>query len=210
MFFAILGESQANLREDELKTRKQNADIGRPPETEYGVLTEAYALAGRALTATPFIRRFINNETETNDDAHSAEAPEAISAVDRIEARQLDLASKIDRLISDEDRLLNAAPKPSTAVPDMQEALELMREQGRAFEKVQLQLNELLVLDASRRRPNRPRINKSRPRSPQVGTSAAATASDSHLATCVTSCVMLARPESRSKSQEERDEMMAA
>ena len=89
MFFAILGESQANLRDDQ-----RNASQ-KPPE--YGVFAETYNLfTDKVLMNTPVIgtklalARSLARAEEIEEQRGTKPTP-----VDRIEARQLELADRI-------------------------------------------------------------------------------------------------------------------
>jgi len=96
MFFAILGESQANFRDDQRE--KKSAGTAEP---EYGVLTSGYEfLSDNVLLNLPVVgpkmkmRRAIRRQ-----EAIAQAKGVAPAAVDRIEARQLELHDKIDQMV---------------------------------------------------------------------------------------------------------------
>ena len=61
MFFAILGEAQANLRDDErLQAQLDKANFVEP-EPEYGVLANLGSLMHSGLSKAPFFGRLIRN-----------------------------------------------------------------------------------------------------------------------------------------------------
>ena len=101
MFFAILGESQANLREDERERRKRDKEEMREPQAEYGILSTAYEGATKLLAVSPIIgplikKHRLQKQVEAVDDAVKETG---ITAVDRIESRQLELAEKLDLIL---------------------------------------------------------------------------------------------------------------
>jgi len=91
MFFAILGESQANLRDEQRDQRKE----GIPMEPEYGVFSHALALWRAMLLKVPVAARYVAAQKEEQEEKLKTANDTGPSAVDRIEARQLELTDKI-------------------------------------------------------------------------------------------------------------------
>ena len=93
MFFAILGESQANLREDQREKRKK----GKLTEDEYGVFTSAMQMCEKhILFNLPKVGTGFRERAEEKRRQEDLLMPnEGPSAVDRIEARQLQMSDKI-------------------------------------------------------------------------------------------------------------------
>jgi len=115
MFFAILGESQANLRDDERDARKAGEAV-----EEYGVFVEAYELGKRVLTKVPVagerFKEAQRRKKEMADQALAAAAP-GPSPMERMEARQLeltdlltDLRARMDDLSSQVGQIGGGAP----------------------------------------------------------------------------------------------------
>ena len=104
MFFAILGEAQANLRDDQLSKRKQDEADFKEPDREYGVISLAYDKALRLLADAPVIGPHIKKSRLQGEvQAIDGAVQEGASAVDRIESRQLELDEKIDLLLKASD-----------------------------------------------------------------------------------------------------------
>jgi hypothetical protein len=92
MFFAILGEAQANLRDDERDQQKRELELGNAPQSDYGVLNHGYALTRRLLAMSPLIGPLMRKARKKAEEqaAHEAsEIHEGASAVDRIESLQV-------------------------------------------------------------------------------------------------------------------------
>lgn len=99
MFLAILGEAQANLREDQRVAREKAAAAFERAEPEYGVLADAYRLGGKLLSRAPLIGPLIRKAEEKE----RAEAAEGVPLVDlapadRIEGRQLEMQERLDQV----------------------------------------------------------------------------------------------------------------
>ena len=97
MFFAILGESQANLRDDQQRTRKQQ-DV---PIPEYGIITEAGRWLYKGLQALPVIGPELQRQREGIERAAdtAAKLPPRPTPADRIEVRQLEMGERLDEVI---------------------------------------------------------------------------------------------------------------
>ena len=100
MFFAILGEAQANLRDDQrMQLQKDKAEF-REPEPEYGVLSKLFAVVPKVLVHMPGIGGLIKKaRAEAAAEAQSTEKEEGATPVDRIESRQLELAEKVELIL---------------------------------------------------------------------------------------------------------------
>ena len=96
MFFAILGESQANFRDDQREARSHGT-----LEPEYGAITESYAwLKKRVLLNTPLVGELLRvSDEKARLKGIQQEKGTAPTPVERIEARQLGLTDKIDDIL---------------------------------------------------------------------------------------------------------------
>ena len=87
MFFAILGESQANLRDDQRDDRKEAEKKGEELPPEYGIIAGAGDMARRGLAwVFPDFSRKLDESIRQKSEEEKHRRP---SAVDRVEARQL-------------------------------------------------------------------------------------------------------------------------
>ena len=95
MFLAILGEAQANLRDDQRVARKS---AGGDLPSEYGVLDSAVQLVMAGAERMPVIGAQIRQKKQRLDDERRQRenAVKQVTPVDRIEARQLELQDKLD------------------------------------------------------------------------------------------------------------------
>jgi hypothetical protein len=95
MFLAILGEAQANLRDDQRVARKS---AGGDLPSEYGVLDSAVQLVMAGAERMPVIGTQIRQKKQRLDDERRQRenAAKRVTPVDRIEARQLELQDKLD------------------------------------------------------------------------------------------------------------------
>ena len=107
MFLAILGEAQANLRDDQRLALKQSEGQSQP---EYGVITEFSVLMAKAAEHVPLLGSKLREKREAKEAAllEKKEIKAGPTPVDRIEARQLEMGDKIDDLASDVKRSLEA------------------------------------------------------------------------------------------------------
>ena len=116
MFLAILGEAQANLREDQRVAREKAAAAFEKAEPEYGVLADAYRLGGKLLARAPLIGPLIRKAAEKE----RAEATEGVpladlAPADRIEGRQLEMQERLDQVFE----FLHDHQPPNDAVDGM-------------------------------------------------------------------------------------------
>ena len=116
MFLAILGEAQANLREDQRVAREKAAAAFEKAEPEYGVLADAYRLGGKMLAQAPLIGPLIRKAAERE----RAEAAEGVpladlAPTDRIEGRQLEMQERLDQVFE----FLHDHQPPNDAVGGM-------------------------------------------------------------------------------------------
>ena len=116
MFFAILGESQANLRDDQ--RRAKQAGIERP---EYGVFVDGYRLMETAAMHLPGIGPKISERVEKRrlglEPVEDGKADTGPSAVDRIEARQLEMTDRLLEITS-QMHLQPKTPSPISTAGD--------------------------------------------------------------------------------------------
>ena len=64
MFLAILGEAQANLRDDQRAAKEKAQASFQDPEPEYGVLADLYRIGGNLLARAPFFGPLIRKARE--------------------------------------------------------------------------------------------------------------------------------------------------
>ena len=93
MFLAILGEAQANLRDDQRVELKSKAAAGEPLPSEYGVLDSAFNLVVVGVEKVPFIGPKIKEKKKRvkEEELEKQAQSKKVTPVDRIEARQLEL-----------------------------------------------------------------------------------------------------------------------
>ena len=97
MFFAILGESQAALRDDQRDDKKEAEKKGITLPPEYGVFESSYRMA---IGGFAWLFPAIYNAIESSFRKQAIEAEHRRpSAVDRVEARQLQMLDRIDDLM---------------------------------------------------------------------------------------------------------------
>ena len=98
MFLAILGEAQANLRDDQRVELKSKAAAGEPLPSEYGVLDSAFNLVVVGVEKVPFIGPKIKEKRKRvkEEELEKQAQSKKVTPVDRIEARQLELQDKLD------------------------------------------------------------------------------------------------------------------
>jgi len=91
MFFAILGESQANVRDDQTAARREGSD-----EPEYGVITYAWRYGVKAAGSLPLIGSRLGGGDDALQDFRGME--EGPTPVERIEARLYDMGLRMGDL----------------------------------------------------------------------------------------------------------------
>ena len=120
MFLAILGEAQANLRDDQRTQRRNFESKGQQVPSEYGIITILTTLISRGLARVPVLGKNLEKRSVVEEEKKKAEATrveeqeqkldvqqeQAASAssilvplADRLEARQLKMGDKIDELV---------------------------------------------------------------------------------------------------------------
>ena len=120
MFLAILGEAQANLRDDE-RTQRRNAESkGEKLPSEYGIFTKMTTLISRGLARVPVLGNNLKQFKEAEEEKKQAEATRVeeqeqkldvqqeqasassilVPLADRLEARQLKMGDKIEELLA--------------------------------------------------------------------------------------------------------------
>jgi hypothetical protein len=116
MFLAILGESQANLRDDQRDAQK--AAGGEVP-SDYGVLNTALKLITAGVEKLPLLGPQILNKKRWLEEEKLAKQAIAKQAtpVDRIEARQLELHDKLDDAFAELRSGLQALEQRFDALP---------------------------------------------------------------------------------------------
>jgi len=101
MFLAILGEAQANLRDDERSIRKEAEKKGETLPPDYGVLTSALQMVVAGAEKLPLMGpQLLAKKAEAAARAEEAqeahEAPGMMFYIDRLEGRQLEISDKLD------------------------------------------------------------------------------------------------------------------
>jgi len=101
MFLAILGEAQANLRDDQRAATKEARRLGKEAEQdkEYGLITDIGSALVRGLKFVPVVNRQIEAKMLALEQAAANPTVEQATPVDRIEARQLEMGDNISELI---------------------------------------------------------------------------------------------------------------
>ena len=100
MFFAILGESQAHVRDDQRESKKQATDAGSSLQDEYGIFSTMHRALIHAAAKAPIIGKHLKRSMA---EAKVEEIQKAIeengpTAIDRVEARQLEMLDGIQDL----------------------------------------------------------------------------------------------------------------
>lgn len=119
MFLAILGEAQANLRDDQRTQRRNFESKGQPVPSEYGIITILATLISRGLARVPVLGKNLEKRSVAEEEKKKAEATRVeeqeqkldvqqeqasassilVPLADRLEARQLKMGDKIDELV---------------------------------------------------------------------------------------------------------------
>jgi hypothetical protein len=165
MFFAILGEAQATIRDKQRETKREGTSA-----PEYGVFDAAYKSASKLARRLPLIgaqlKQQQSKDAEMKSNEHADAAP---SAMDRVEARQLELADQLAALrdsFKDVDdikhsirdvheiakRLLKppALSKGKDRPESASESLKMYRQKSRRHHRRQLGDTDLQHLDGDR------------------------------------------------------------
>ena len=108
MFLAMLGEAQANLRDDQLNARKEAEKKGERLPPEYGILYEAHRAIVNCMknSRVPILRRFALTHDKSFADTQlkgtlMSVIEEQKDQIDRLEARVLGLNEKMNDLMTD-------------------------------------------------------------------------------------------------------------
>ena len=159
MFFAILGESQAMLRDEQHESTK---DGEVPPGVGYGVLSEAYKTFRHGLMRIPVAGEKLADLIEKIEEEEKAsEIPEA-TPLDRIEARLLELSDKVEEIMARLDgkepaRCASSGASSSGAGNGMADPEVL-----KALEEIKSAMNQHAARAAPKRR-SREKHNRSPP-----------------------------------------------
>ena len=172
MFFAILGEAQATLRDEQREAAREGTSA-----PEYGVFDAAYKSASQLAWRLPLIGAQLKQQQTKDAGEHADAAP---SAMDRVEARQLELSDQLSALqdrfkdVGDNvqeiaKRLLLKPPalsKGKDRPESASESLKAKRERHRRHHRRQLgdtdlqHLHDLQHLDDDRSNTCRPRDSR--------------------------------------------------
>jgi len=104
MFLAMLGEAQANLRDDQLHARKEAAKKGEQLPPEYGILHEGQRAIVKGLMRVPVLRKLVKNPDallEMHEKGTLMSVfEEQMEQIDRLEEYTLSLDVKVEDLMS--------------------------------------------------------------------------------------------------------------
>ena len=151
MFFAILGEAQANLRDDQRAQHQRDRGEFKEPEPEYGVLSKLYTISAGLLARAPVLGPLIRADREkAKRIALEETAPNSATAVDRIESRQLELQEKVELLLA----AMNVGGAPASEPASVSAPPSIFV--GHAQETTLLQVLELLKRTSSPKQKSRP------------------------------------------------------
>ena len=102
MFFAILGESQTNLRDDQAAEIKKLKPGEKPPH-EYGILHSASQATQQAMARLPQVGERLKAHLEAEEEREAKELQSRgrtqPTSVDRIELRQLEMQDAMAQLV---------------------------------------------------------------------------------------------------------------
>ena len=104
MFLAMLGEAQANLRDDQLNARKDAAKKGEQLPSEYGILYEGQRAIVKGLMRVPVLRKLVKDPAALLDMHEKGTLmsvfEEQMEQIDRLEERMLSLDVKVEDLMA--------------------------------------------------------------------------------------------------------------
>ena len=104
MFLAMLGEAQANLRDDQLNARKDAAKKGEQLPSEYGILYEGQRAIVKGLMRVPVLRKLVKDPDALLDMHEKGTLmsvfEEQMEQIDRLEERMLGLDDKVEDLMA--------------------------------------------------------------------------------------------------------------
>jgi len=104
MFLAMLGEAQANLRDDQLNARKEAAKKGEQLPPEYGILHEGQRAIVKGLMRVPVLRKLVKNPDallEMHEKGTLMSVfEEQMEQIDRLDERLLGLNDKVEDLMA--------------------------------------------------------------------------------------------------------------
>ena len=104
MFLAMLGEAQANFRDDQLNARKEAARKGEQLPPEYGILHEGQRAIVKGLMRVPVLRKLVKNPDallEMHEKGTLMSVfEEQMEMIDRLDERLLSLNDKVEDLMA--------------------------------------------------------------------------------------------------------------
>jgi len=104
MFLAMLGEAQANLRDDQLNARKVAAKKGEQLPPEYGILHEGQRAIVKGLMRVPVLKKLVKDPDallEMNEKGSLMSVfEEQMEQIDRLDERLLGLNDKVEDLMA--------------------------------------------------------------------------------------------------------------
>ena len=103
MFLAMLGEAQANLRDDQLNARKDAAKKGEQLPSEYGILYEGQRAIVKGLMRVPVLRKLVKDPDALGMHEKGtlmSVFEEQMEQIDRLEERMLSLDVKVEDLMA--------------------------------------------------------------------------------------------------------------
>jgi hypothetical protein len=117
MFLAMLGEAQANLRDDQLNARKEAAKKGEQLPPEYGILHEGQRAIVKGLMRVPVLRKLVKNPDallEMHEKGTLMSVfEEQMEQIDRLDERLLGLNDKVEDLMAAFKASMRGGPSAS-------------------------------------------------------------------------------------------------
>ena len=103
MFLAMLGEAQANLRDDQRDARKEAEKKGEQLPPEYGILYEGQRAIVKGLMRVPVLRKLVKDPDALGMHEKGtlmSVFEEQMEQIDRLEERMLSLDVKVEDLMA--------------------------------------------------------------------------------------------------------------
>ena len=102
MFLAMLGEAQANLRDDQRDARKEAEKKGEQLPPEYGILYEGQRAIVKGLMRVPVLKKLLKDPALEMHEKGTLMSvfEEQMEQIDRLEERMLSLDVKVEDLMA--------------------------------------------------------------------------------------------------------------
>ena len=88
MFLAILGEAQANLRDDQRTQRRNFESKGQQVPSEYGIITILTTLISRGLARVPVLGKNLEKRSVAEEEKKKAEATRVEEQEQKLDVQQ--------------------------------------------------------------------------------------------------------------------------